>query len=238
MPRSFSPRLSEARHLLPLLRSQLVAAATVCPLPSGLALDLMPISEDGLFGYELIPDRATHTYLTIGRNKQGEPVLRKTLYGVGPGNALRLVACDGNRLSHGERAERFGSLQRDAGFPDWAAAAGAALAQLLVLFPQRPRRPAAVREYAQRCLDEALAVAHSHLARWDPFIRFWGIPNEAEHGFALSGEHGECGWLIFQRPDIWMLRWKAPPQALYESWSVALVDQVAANDLLRGDRAT
>src|SRR5262249_43208742 len=237
MPHSFSPRLSEARLLLPLLRSQLVAAATLCPLPSGLALDLMPVSEDGLFGYELVPDRATHTYLTIGRNAQGEAVLRKTVYGASAGGALRLVAVDGS-LSRSERAEHYRSQQRDARFADWAAVAEAALAQLLVLFPRRPRRPVAVREHAHQCLDEALAVAHGHLARWDPFIRFCGIPNEAEHGFALAGEHGECGWLIFQRPDIWILRWKAPLNAVYESWSVGLADQDAASDLLRGDRAS
>ena len=54
-------RLSEARQLLPQLRSEFAAAAALNPLPSGLALDLMAISEDGLFGYELVPDRATHT---------------------------------------------------------------------------------------------------------------------------------------------------------------------------------
>ena len=236
MPLSFSPRLSEARRMLPLLRSELVAAAALYPLPAGLALDLIPISEDGLFGYEVIPDRATHTYVTIGCNAHGEPVLRKTLYGVGPGNALRLVGLDGNLLSRAERAERYGYKQREARFPDWKTAAQAALAQLLVVFPQRPRRPVAVIEHVHRCLDEALAVAQSHLARWDPFIQFWGIPNEAEHGFALTGEHGECGWLIFQRPDIWMLRWKASHEAVYESWSVALPDPDTASG--RGDLAS
>ena len=84
-------------------------------------------------------------------------------------------------------------------------------------------------------MREALAVTYSHLAHWNPFIRFCGIPNEAQHGFALAGRHGEHGELIFQRPDIWMLRWKAPPRAVYESWSVALADPDAASDLVRGD---
>ena len=74
----FYPRLSEARHLLPLLRSHLVAAASRYPLPAGLMLELLPIVEDGLFGYELVPDRNTHTYVTIGCNAQGEPRLRRT----------------------------------------------------------------------------------------------------------------------------------------------------------------
>jgi hypothetical protein len=232
---TFCPRLSEARHLLPLLRSHLAAAATRYPLPSGLALNLLPIVEDGLFGYELVPDRATHTYVTVGCNAQGEPVLRKTLYGVGASNGLRLVAVDGNRLTRSERAEQYRTLQRDAPFPDWTTAAEAAFAQLLALFPQRPRRPTTLPENVHRCLDEALAVAHSYLAHWNPSIRFCGIPNEAQQGYALTGGHGE---LIFQRPDIWMLRWKAPPQAVYESWSVALTDADAASDSARGDLAS
>ena len=30
-----------------------------------------------------------------------------------------------------------------------------------------------------------------------------------------------------------MLRWKAPPQAVYESWSVVLPDPDAVSDLVR-----
>ena len=89
-------------------------------------------------------------------------------------------------------------------------------------------------EDEHRCLDEALAVAHSHPAQWNPFIRFVGLPNEAQHGFVLAGGKGEIGELIFQRPDIWMLRGKAPPDVVYESWSVALPTAGAA----RGDLAS
>ena len=238
MRNGFYPRLSEARHLLPQLRSQLAAAASFYPLPSGITLELLAIVEDGLFGYELVPDRPAHTYVTIGCNAQGDPVLRKTVYGVGAAHALRLVAVNGNRLSRGERAAHYKSLQRDTRLPGWAGAAEAALAHLLVLFPQRPRRPVAWREHPHRCLDGALNVAHSHLARWNPFIRFCGIPSEAQQGFALEGGPGQHGELIFQRPDIWMLRWKAPPHAVYESWSVALPDPDAASDLAHGDIAS
>jgi hypothetical protein len=235
---SYSPRLSEARHLLPLLRSHLIAAASRYPLSSGLSLDLLPIVEDGLFGYELVPDRKTHTYVTIGCNAQGEPVLRKTLYGVGAPNALQLVAVDGHTLSRSERASRYSSQQRDSHFSDWPAAAESAWAQLLFLFPERPRQPVAVREHVHRCLDEALSIAHSHLAHWNPFIQFCGLPNEAQQGYALKGAHGEHGELIFQRPDIWMLRWKAPPQAVYESWSVVLPDLDAAHDTADRNRVS
>jgi hypothetical protein len=237
MSRSFCPRLSEAQHLLPLLRSHLATAASRHPLPTGVALDLLPIVEDGLFGYELVPDRKTHTYLTIGCNAQGEPVLRKTLYGVGAANALQLVAANGHILSRSERASRHSTQECDSHFPDWPAAAEAALAQLLILFSERPRQAVAMREHVHRCLDEALSIAHSHLAQWNPFIQFCGLPDEAQHGFVLKGAHGDHGELIFQRPDIWMLRWKAPPQAVYESWSVVLPPD-AASDTVHRDLAS
>ena len=236
--RSFYPRLSEARHLLPLLRGELVAAASRYPLAAGLTLDLLPIVDDGLFGYELVPDRDTHTYVTIGCDAQGEPVVRKTLYGVGAPNALTLVAVNGHILSRPERAARYCTQQHDSHFSDWTAAAESAWAQLLSLFPERPRRPIAVREHFHRCLDESLSIAHSHLARWNPVIEFCGVPNEAQQGFALKGANGEHGELVFQRPDIWMLRWRASSGALYESWSVALPDTDAASDAAFYNRAS
>jgi hypothetical protein len=237
MRRSFCPRLSEAQYLLPLLRSHLVAAAFRYPLPAGLALDLLPIVDDGLFGYELIPDRNTHSYVTIGCNAQGEPMLRKTSYGVGAPNTLQLVGVNG-QLSKSARASRYGTQQRDSRFSDWASAADSAWAHLFSLFPERPRQAVAVREHAHRCLDEALSIAQSHLSPWNPFIQFCGLPNEAQLGFALGDANGGHGELVFQRPDIWMLRWKAPRQAVYESWSVALPDQDAISDTAQHHRAS
>jgi hypothetical protein len=35
-----------------------------------------------------------------------------------------------------------------------------------------------------------------------------------------------------------MLRWKAPPQAVYESWSVVLPDLDAASDTAHRNRAS
>ena len=238
MSELFCPRLSEAMHLLPLLRRHLVAAASRYALTPGLTIDLVPIVEDGLFGYELLPDRNTHTYVTIGCNAQGAPVLRKTLYDVGATTALQLVAVNGHILSRRVRASRYDSQQRDSHFPDWPAAAESAWAHLLILFPERPRQPVAVREHVHRCLDEALSIAHSHLAHWNPFIQFCGLPNEAQQGFALKGANGEHGELVFQRPDIWMLRWRAPPQAVYESWSVVVPDLDAARHTVHRDLAS
>lgn len=222
MADSYCPRLSEATHLLPRLRECIVGMASAHPLPRGMSVELVPIVEDGMFGYELIPDRKTNTYLMIGRNADGVPVVRRTLYDPRAPNALALAAIDGHRLSRQEREARFTAQRRDSRFETWPDAVEVAWTQLAAQFPGRPRQPAVVRDARNRSLEEALAVASGHLARWDPCIAFCGLPDEAEQGFALKGEHGEHGELIFQRPDIWMLRWKAPPDAIYESWSVVL----------------
>jgi len=230
---SFCPRLSEARHLLPLIRGHLIAAAARHPLATD--LELVPIVEDGLFGYELVPDRETHTYPILGSNAQGEPVLRKTSYGVGAPEALQLVALNGRLLSRSERAARYTVQRRDAIFPDWLAAAESAWAQLLVLFPDLPRQTPILRENMHRYLDNALSVAHSHLLRWDPFIQFFGLPNEAQLGFTLTGAGGEHGELIFQEPDTWTVRWNAPHEVVNESWSLPPDHSEPRNDWAQGD---
>jgi len=238
MTSSYGPHLSEARHLLPLLRLHLAAAAAHFPLAAGLTLDLVPIVEDGLFGYELIPGRETHTYLSLGRDAEGTPVLRTTCYGTGGQTALRLIAVNGQLLSRGERAARYTTQQREFRFADWEPAAEAVMAQLLTLFPERPRQAVTLIEEGNRALDAALAIAHSHLARWNPTIHFCGLQDEALQGFALRGNHGEHGELILQRPDIWILRWKTATDAVYESWSVAPADAGAASATERRDLAS
>jgi hypothetical protein len=223
---SFCPRISEACHLLPLIRRYVVAAA---PRPNATALELVPIVEDGLFGYELVSDRETQVCPIIGCNAQGEPILRKNSCGVGASDALRLVAADGRLLSRYGHATRPSIHCRDALFPSWLAAAESAWA-LLPLFPDSPPRTMDLGETAHRSLDKALLVAHSHLIRWDPFIEFFGIPNEVQLGIALRGARGEHGDLTLQPPNTWTLRWNAPPEAVRQSWSVQVKDLEAGND--------
>ena len=194
------------------------------PLPKGLSIELVPILEEGLFGFELEPDRDAHAYLIIGCNAQGAPVLRETLYDTRAPNALQLVAMDGQRLSRPEREARFRAQRRDSKFNDWPDAVEALWNRLATLFPGHPRPSVALPDATNRSLEGALSVAWTHLAPWDPFITFCGLPNEAKLGFALEDANGGHGVLVFQRPDIWMLRWKAPPDAIYESWSVVLPD--------------
>jgi hypothetical protein len=226
---SLYPRLSEAIEFLPRLRRELAVGAAHPPPRVGLAVELVPICEEGLFGYEVAPDRETHTYIIVGRNTGGEATLRRTVYGARPRNGLQLAAVDGYVVAQRACRPLPGILTRDVGFDDWAPAVEAAWCQLL--FPGGLRRPALVREQANGCLDEALSVAYSYLAAWDPFIMFCGLPSEAEQGFRLFGAHaGEHGELIFQRPDIWVLRWKTPPRAVYESWSITLPDTDACGD--------
>ena len=231
--RSCCPRLSEAGHLLPLLRGYLVGAA---PRPLATALDLVPIVEDGLFGYELVPDREGHAYPIIGRNAQGEPVLRKNSCGAVTFNALRLVTADGGFQYQSRRAARQRIQRRDTPYPNWLAAAESAWAHLLLPCADMPRKTAILGENAHRSLDRALAVAYSHLDAWDPFIEFLGLPNEAQLGFVLSGTDGERGTLILQQPDTWALRWNAPPAVVKRSWSPKLRDNETGSDRADGHR--
>jgi len=211
-------------RLLPLLRQHVVAASSRHSLPTGVSIELMPIVEDGLFGFEFVPARHANTYVIVGCNAQGVPMLRKTVYDVDARNALQLVVVDGHTLSRPERKMLFKPQHRDLHFDDWPAAAEAAWAELEMLFPTRRGQSVALYQNRERSLEEALSIAHAHLSRWDPSIHFFGLPSEAEQGFALKGANGDHGVLVFQRPDIWMLRWKAPPDAVYESWSVVLPD--------------
>jgi hypothetical protein len=232
MSESYCPRLSEAKTLLPLLRSHLAAAAARHWLRGAVSLDLLPIVEDEHFGYELVPDRETRVGLTIGCNGKGVPMLRTTSYSADAPNTLRLAAVNGRTVTRDptgtRRAQRHEFL-----FPDWPSAVESAWAQLGAQLPDGPRRQIELNETVHRVLDIALSMAHSHLAAWDPFIRFVGLPNEAQLGFALHGAAGEHGELVWQRPDIWILRWKYPPHAIYEEWSVVLPDRDAATEVTR-----
>ena len=209
----FCPRLSQATCLLPILRAQLVAAASRHLLPEGFSCDLLPIVEDGIFGYEFLPQRETHTYLTLGCDRSGKPVLRKSLYCAEAPCALRLATINGRVLTPSE-LEAWHCIQpRDFTFPDWSSAAEAAWRDFSALFPEGPRRSVEIHDARHRCLDEALAIAHSLLAQLGPVHRFLrssgrsairhcadgrqrriGAVDGANRGRldAAMGSHGEC----------------------------------------------
>jgi len=231
MLKPFQPRLSEAKTLLPLLRAQLAAAAPRHSLPADLSFDLLPIVKDGLFGYEIVPDRSTHTFLTIGCSEAGDAVLRQTLYDSSAPGALRLAAVAGRAVSRSDCNARHVVQQRDSRFADWPSAADAAWAQLVALFPGKPRRSITLPLTRHGSLDEALAIAYSHLSRWDPFILFFGLPDEAQRGLELKGADGAHGELVSRRPDMWVLRWKSVDAVICEEWAVALPGQDTASAL-------
>lgn len=230
MPQSYCPRVSEAMHRLPELRSHIVQAAPHFPLPIDLSIDLLPIVEDGIFGYELVPDREARMCLTLGFNEAGVPVLRKTAYGTVVPSALRLAMINGRPVP---ARESSATRQSDDLFADLTSACEATWAHLSDLFPSRPRRPVRIDETLHRVLDEALTIAHTHLVPWDPYIEFCGIPNEAQQGFALRGENHSSGELISTRPDMWVLRWKTPTHAVYEEWSVVVPGKDASEEITR-----
>lgn len=61
--------------------------------------------------------------------------------------------------------------------PDWPSTAEAAWIELASLFPQQPCHCIEVDETCHHGLDEALEIAHAHLAEWDPGIDFCGGPD-------------------------------------------------------------
>lgn len=221
MSACFSPRLSQATNLLPLLRAHLAAAASRHPLPEGFSLELLPIVDDGVFGYELLPQRQTHTYLTIGCDSGGMPVLRRSQYCAEAPSALRLATVNGRALTQRELEAWHRIQSRDFSFPDWISAAETAWRDFAALFPDSPRRPVEIHDARHRCLDEALAIAHSFLAAWDPAVDFCGVPDEAQYGIALEGAGGETGQLSARSAGHWTLRWNAPGRALHEHWAAA-----------------
>jgi hypothetical protein len=220
----FAPRLSQAANLLPVLRAQLAAAGPRHPLPEGFAFELLPIVDDGVFGYELLPRRETHTYLTIGCDSGGRPVLRKCSYCAAAPSALRLATVNGRALTQGEFEAWHRIQPRDFWFPDWPSAAEATWREFAALFPDGPRCPVEIHDAGHRRLDEALAIANSFLAAWDARIDFCGIPDEAQYGIALSGGNGESGRLLARATSLWGLRWEAEGHALHEHWAATAPD--------------
>ena len=221
MAGSLYPRLSQAKHLLPTIRAHLVDAAARHSLPAGFSLDLVPIVEDGLVGYEFLPNWATWTYVTIGCDERCEPVLRLSTYRAEAPSVLRVASVDGRTLPQEELDAVHRPRQRDCVLSDWPSAAEAAWTELAALFPEEPRQCIEVHDAPYACLDEALAIAYARLADSDPWIDFCGVPGEALYGFALKHADGGRGQLISRKPGTWALSWQSPASALHEEWPMA-----------------
>jgi hypothetical protein len=220
MPSFFRPRISQAKDLFPIIRTHLAAAAALHSLPAGLSFDLLPIVEDDLAGYEILPNRPTYTYLTIGWDARGKPVLRESAYLDGPPSGLRVVSVEGQTVPLADSGALHRLRQRDSDLPDWPTAAEAVWSELARLFPQEPRYAIELNELRYEELDEALGVAYRHLADSDPQIDFCGVPNEAQYGYALSDLKGGRGQLVARQPDTWTLWFQSATGTVHEEWAM------------------
>jgi hypothetical protein len=219
MSNVFRPRISQAKDLFPIVRAHLAAAAALHSLPAGLALELLPIVEDGIAGYELLPNRSAQTYLTIGWERRGKPVVRESSYLDGRPASLRVVSVDG-QPAIADAASLRRLRQRDSVFPDWPSAAEAVWSELARLFPQEPRHAIELHDLRQEELDEALATAYRLLAERDPHIDFCGVPDEAQYGFALTDPKGGRGQLVARHPETWTLWFESPAGSVQEEWAM------------------
>ena len=224
MPKPLFPLLSQAARILPLVREHVSQAAAHCSLPLGYSLDMLPILEEELLGYELVPAGLAETCLTLGCKRDGEPVLRKESLANAPPGALQLVAMDGRTIARAARALPWRSGRRDMRFPDWASAARFACAELEHFSPGAPRRPPLLNTEPNASLERALLAAASRLAQWRPIIHFCGLPNEEQFGYALYGADGGRGELFFRHPAQWTLHWKSCSEVVCEAWSAIAPD--------------
>ncbi len=218
MPEARCPRLSQAMLLLPLLRAQLGGAASHYSLPAGLSIDLLPIVEDGIFGYELLPNRDTHTYVTLGADANDAPVVRRNLYCTSAPSALRLATVSGGPLLQHELDAWDDIEQRDVRYSDWPSAAAAVWTELARLFADRPRYAIAIHDEGHAAFDHTLGVARSRLHGSDPSIEFCGLPEEAQYGFVLKGARGGHGNLVLRSRGSWELHWTTPTTRIHEQW--------------------
>ena len=228
MPDDRCPRLSHAMLLLPLLRAQLGGVASRYSLPAGLEVELIPIVEDGLFGYELLPSRDTHTYLTLGAYASDVPVVRSNLYCTSAPSALRLATVSGCALMQHELDAWDDIEQRDVRYPDWPSAAAAVWAELARLFADTPRYAITIQEAGCTAFDQALAIARSRLRGCDPSIEFCGIPDEAQYGYVLKGTRGGHGNLVLRSRGSWELHWTTRGSHIDEQWRATPFDGEAA----------
>jgi hypothetical protein len=228
MPDDRCPRLSQAMLLLPLLRAQLGAAASRYSLPAGLEVELLPIVEDALFGYELLPNHDTHTYLTLGADDNNAPIVRNNLYCASAPSALRLATVSGRPLLKHEIDAWDEIEQRDVRYPDWPSAAAAVWAELARLFADAPRYAIAIQDAGHGALDQVLAIARSRLRGFDPSIEFCGIPDEAQYGYVLKDARGGHGNLVLRSRGSWELHWTARASHIDEQWRATPFDGEAA----------
>ncbi len=211
------PRLSVASALLPLVRRALVEderAPRGDPAPE---IDMAPIVEDDLFGYELAPRAFDQPVVVVGCTEDGIARVRRTEFDALEAG-LRLATLHGHAVDAERPRVRRNPRQQEALYADWPTAA----AEVWAAFASAPRGdPARWLETMDACrsLENALTIANLHLAEWDPVVEFFGVPHQSEYGVPLRGANGETGNLTLHRPDLWLLYWCAPQRIVQREWS-------------------
>jgi len=218
MPEARCPRLSHAMLLLLLLRAELGNAASRYSFPAGLEAELLPIVEDGLLGYEIVPNRDTHTYLMLGADANNAPVVRRNLYCTSAPSALRVATVSGSALMQHEIDAWDDIEQRDVCYPDWRSATAAVWSELATLFADTPRYAIAIHDAEHAAFDRTLAVARTRLRGCDPSIEFCGIPEEGQYGFVLKSARGGHGNLVLRSRGAWELHWTTATTQIDEQW--------------------
>ena len=189
--RLFCPRISEARRLLPAVRRELVGRRLPLSLVYGAEGRIGPdCRRRAVRAVELVPDRKTHTYVTIGCDATGEPTLRKTLYGDGARNALQLVAADG-RTKFATLLPKPTERRIVNPLPGLGLCSRVGVGAASRPFSgKRPRQPVVIAEHVHQCLDQALSIAHSYLAKWVPFTSLLRRAKRGPTGIRLDGTRG------------------------------------------------
>lgn len=202
------PALSVASALLQRIRRELLQDARAPERGHGAPIDVCAIVEDGLCGYELVPHSTDAPFLIVGCRQDGIARVRRTVVDPARHAGLRLATLHGRAVNMARPRVRRTSQHAEILYADWTTAAGAvwdALAPAL-------RDPGAQWDHSMadcRSLESALAVAALHLAEWDPAVDFCGLVHQAEYGLPLRSREGGFGTLTLQRPDLWLLRWRA-----------------------------
>src|SRR5512140_932706 len=124
------PRLSVAAAVLPAIRRELLAHARTPRVLPGPPIDVCPIVEDGLFGYELAPHPAAVPCLIVGCTVDGVPRLRRTSFDPSSETGLRLATLHGRRVTTARPRARGAPRSAEVLYSDWSTAVTHAWAAL------------------------------------------------------------------------------------------------------------
>lgn len=212
----FWPRLSDAAALLPVVRRALMDDPGA-PRERGPDIDVFPIVEEGLFGYELTPRAPDQPVVSVGCHDDGIARVRRTEFD--PHEAgLRLATLHGHLVDAHSAPVRRNPRQQETLFADWPTAASDVWAAFAGAPQGEPTRWLQAMDEC-RSLENALTIASLHLAEWDPVVEFFGVPNQAEYGLPLRGGGGDAGNLTLHRPDLWLLYWRSAQRIVQREWS-------------------